>query len=74
MLRGRVTLRRYAARAERGNPSGGPCVEPEPPPTQEIAIPPFQQQVDTLVTLGYPALAGLAEPAFREVVEPLREQ
>ena len=29
-------------------------------------------QIDRLVGLGYPALAGLDEPAFRAVVEPLR--
>lgn len=37
-------------------------------------MPSFTQQVDRLVTLGYPALAGLSEPAFRELLEPLRER
>lgn len=41
-------------------------------PTSEVHIHPFQDQVDRLVTLGYPALAGLTEPAFRELLEPLR--
>lgn len=41
-------------------------------PTSEVPIHPFQDQVDRLVTLGYPALAGLTEPAFRELLEPLR--
>jgi hypothetical protein len=36
------------------------------------AIPSFQQQVDRLVALGYPALAGLAEDQLRHLVEPLR--
>lgn len=38
----------------------------------EAAIPSYAQQVDRLVTLGYPALAQMSEPAFREVLEPLR--
>ncbi|MEU7133582.1 DUF5701 family protein [Streptomyces sp. NPDC046261] len=33
----------------------------------------FDRQVQTLVDLGYPALAGMTETAFRGVVEPLRE-
>ncbi|MEV5237993.1 DUF5701 family protein [Streptomyces cinnamoneus] len=33
----------------------------------------FDRQVRTLVDLGYPALAGMTEPAFRALVEPLRE-
>lgn len=41
-------------------------------PTSEVHIHQFQDQVDRLVTLGYPALAGLAEAAFRELLEPLR--
>ena len=36
-------------------------------PTDELDI-----QIDRLVGLGYPALAGLDEAAFRAVVEPLR--
>ncbi|MGW7054193.1 DUF5701 family protein [Streptomyces sp. NPDC054887] len=32
----------------------------------------FDRQVETLVGLGYPALAGLTEPAFRGLLEPLR--
>ena len=32
----------------------------------------FQQQVDRLVSLGYPQLAGLSEPEFRERLEALR--
>ena len=36
-------------------------------PTRELAA-----QADRLVELGYPALAGLDEPAFRELIEPLR--
>ncbi|MFD5103253.1 DUF5701 family protein [Streptomyces albidochromogenes] len=32
----------------------------------------FDRQVTTLVGLGYPALAGLTETAFRGLVEPLR--
>ncbi len=34
----------------------------------------FDQQVQTLVDLGYPALAELDEPAFRQLLEPLRAQ
>ncbi len=40
---------------------------------QESAIPSFQQQVDQLVTLDYPGLAGRSEAEFRELVEPLRD-
>ncbi|WP_433127849.1 DUF5701 family protein [Micromonospora sp. CA-240977] len=32
----------------------------------------FDSQLDRLVQLGYPALAGLPEPAFRDLVAPLR--
>lgn len=32
----------------------------------------FDRQLDGLVELGYPALAGLTEDAFRDVVAPLR--
>lgn len=32
-----------------------------------------ESQVDRLVELGYPSLAGLGEPAFRELLEPLAE-
>jgi hypothetical protein len=38
----------------------------------EVLIPAFQEQLDRLVTLGYPALAGMSEPAFRDLLEPLR--
>ena len=31
----------------------------------------FARQVDRLVELGYPALSGLEEPSFRELLEPL---
>jgi Family of unknown function (DUF5701) len=34
----------------------------------------FQVQLDRLVELGYPALAGLDEPRFRELLEPLQKQ
>jgi hypothetical protein len=33
----------------------------------------IDRQSDTLVSLGYPALAGLSGPEFRTLVEPLRE-
>ncbi|MEV6653607.1 DUF5701 family protein [Streptomyces sp. NPDC051219] len=33
----------------------------------------FDRQVRTLVDLGYPALAGMTDTAFRSLVEPLRE-
>ncbi|KRE40997.1 DUF5701 family protein [Knoellia sp. Soil729] len=33
----------------------------------------FEEQVDRLVELGYPALAGLSENAFRRELAPLRE-
>lgn len=46
-----------------------PSRHPDP---QESAIPSFQQQVDQLVTLGYPGLAGRSEPEFLGLVEPLR--
>lgn len=36
-------------------------------------VPQFQQQVDRLVELGYPGLAGLDEPTFRSLLEPLAE-
>ena len=39
---------------------------------EESTIPTFQQQVDQLVTLGHPALAGQAERSFRDLLEPLR--
>jgi hypothetical protein len=32
----------------------------------------FDDQLDRLVALGYPALAGLSEAAFRSLAEPLR--
>ncbi|WP_433283903.1 DUF5701 family protein [Micromonospora sp. CA-244673] len=32
----------------------------------------FDRQLDRLVELGYPALAGLTEPAFRDLLTPLR--
>ena len=32
----------------------------------------FQEQVDRLVELGYPGLAGIKEDNFRERLEPLR--
>jgi len=35
-------------------------------------MPAFQQQVDRLVTLGYPALATMSESSFRALLEPLR--
>jgi uncharacterized protein DUF5701 len=38
----------------------------------EVPIPSFQQQVDRLVTLDYPRLAGISEPDFRDRLEPLR--
>jgi hypothetical protein len=38
----------------------------------EVPIPAFQQQVDRLVSLGYPTLAGVGEEQFRSLVEPLR--
>ncbi len=34
----------------------------------------FQQQLDRLVTLGYPGLSGRSEEALREIAEPLRAQ
>ncbi len=34
----------------------------------------FAMQVDRLVELGYPTLAGVEEAAFRSLVDPLREQ
>jgi len=43
------------------------------PDPQESAIPSFHQQVDQLVTLGYPGLAGRSDIEFRELVEPLRD-
>jgi hypothetical protein len=33
----------------------------------------FARQLDRLVELGYPGLAGLDEPSFRELLEPLSE-
>lgn len=42
------------------------------PRHQEVPVPHFQQQVDLLATLGYPALAGMTERAFRDLLEPLR--
>ena len=43
-------------------------------PTRRRPIPSFQQQVDRLVELGYPALAGIEEPDLRALVEPLRDK
>ncbi len=40
--------------------------------TQEDLIPTFQQQVDRLVSLGYPSLAGLSDEQLTHLVEPLR--
>ncbi|MGI8948289.1 MAG: DUF5701 family protein [Ornithinimicrobium sp.] len=34
----------------------------------------FQEQIDRLVTLGYPALSDLSEPQFEELLEPLRSR
>jgi len=34
----------------------------------------FQEQADRLVELGYPALAGMSESAFREKLAPLEEE
>jgi hypothetical protein len=42
------------------------------PAPQEDLIATFQQQLDRLVSLGYPTLAGLSEERFRSLVEPLR--
>ena len=36
-------------------------------------VPQFQHQVDRLVELGYPRLAGLDEPTFRSLLAPLAE-
>jgi hypothetical protein len=36
------------------------------------AVAELDRQVQTLVDLGYPALAGLSTPAFRALLEPLR--
>jgi hypothetical protein len=33
----------------------------------------LHRQIETLVDLGYPALAGVSESAFRDLVQPLRE-
>ena len=51
-----------------------------PPPTPRGAVlaaracqPPWSDQTDRLVALGYPALAGLDEEAFRALVAPLTE-
>jgi hypothetical protein len=38
----------------------------------ECLIPGFQQQIDRLVTLGYPALSNRSEDGLRQLVEPLR--
>jgi hypothetical protein len=57
-----------------GNRPAGPHVEPAPHATSEVVFPSFQDQVDRLVSLGYPALAGLTQSAFRELLEPLRER
>ena len=37
-------------------------------------IPAYQQQIDRLVDLGYPVLAGCSEDEFRQRFEPLRPQ
>jgi hypothetical protein len=42
------------------------------PDPSEVPVPGFQQQVDRLVSLGYPRLARTDEPTFRERLEPLR--
>jgi hypothetical protein len=38
----------------------------------DVAVPALDRQVDRLVELGYPDLAGLSEKAFRALAEPLR--
>lgn len=38
-----------------------------------MPIPVFDAQVERLVALGYPALAGMSETGFRERLEPLRQ-
>ena len=56
-----------------GNSGCARCVETTPRSARRRSvIPSFQQQVDRLVTLGYPALAGLDEDQLRHLVEPLR--
>ena len=56
-----------------------PRVETTPPvPSPGVAIPTFpqpsfQQQLDRLVDLGYPDLAGRSEQEFRKLAEPLRD-
>lgn len=55
------------------NQAGRRGVEPlHVHPTQEADIPTFQQQVDRLVTLGYPALAGIDADELEHLLEPLR--
>jgi hypothetical protein len=38
-----------------------------------LSLTELTRQTDRLVDLGYPALAGLSEPAFRDLVAPLEE-
>lgn len=48
--------------------SSSPTDTPTDPPTTS-----FDQQVDRLLTLGYPGLAGLDEAGFGALVAPLRD-
>ena len=69
--------------AKRGTLLGQLRVESPPPPTKGSAMPTpttspataalaeLDRQVDAYVELGYPALAGLSESAFRDLFAPL---
>ena len=49
-----------------------PTPSPGGVPIPAFTQPSFQQQIDRLVALGYPGLAGLGEDQFRHLLEPLR--
>jgi hypothetical protein len=49
------------------------AVEATAGPETSVADAEFDRQVQALVDAGYPALAGMDEPAFRALLAPLRE-
>jgi hypothetical protein len=51
----------------------GPCNSCRTPTGVSLSLTELARQTDRLVELGYPALAGLSEPAFRALVAPLEE-
>lgn len=40
---------------------------------EQVQDPEWQRQVERMVAAGYPGMAGMSTPAFRDLLEPLRE-